>query len=88
MAKSREEMLKAIDNRNLKHRFAGSLLTIPGVGDIVRVVRGQEVGAEYEVLAVRGNVYSADQHVYVMSDSEIPTWYHPWDLQVVRRKDD
>jgi hypothetical protein len=86
--KSRDEMLKAIDNRTLKHRFAGSLLTIPGVGDVVRVVRGQDIGAEFEVIAVRGNVFSAEQHVYVLSDHDLPTWYHPWDLLVVRRKDD
>lgn len=87
MPKSHDEMLRALDNRNLKHRFAGSLLNIPKVGDVVQVVRGQDVGAEYEVLAVRGNVYSADQHVYVVSD-DLPTWYHPWDLLVIRRKDD
>ena len=88
MPKTRAEMLKAIDDRKLKHRFAGSQLTIPGVGDTVRVIRGQDLGTDFEVIAVRGNVYSADQHVYVDTDHELPTWYHPWDLLVVARKDD
>jgi len=88
MPKSRNDILKDIANHALKHHFAGTKEVLPKVGDKVRVLRGESVGAEYEVLAVVGNVYSSSQRVYVAAPQETPTWYYPWDLQVLPSEDD
>jgi len=63
--------------------FAGTELRIPVAGDRVRVISGEDFGQEFTVVRIAGNVYRPDQQVFVDHPREIPTWYYPWDLEVV-----
>lgn len=80
-----DALLKKINDRRCRHHFAGTEVFIPLVGDRVRIVRGENCGDEYEVLAVRGNVYIAAQRIYVNAPGDIPVWYYPWDVEVLPR---
>jgi hypothetical protein len=57
--------------------------TKPATGDRVRVIAGAEVGAEFVVVVVTGNAYRSDNRVYVDHPSGVPTWYFPWNLEVI-----
>lgn len=83
MHKSREEWTSLIDDRTLEHDPAGIELRVPRQGETVLVTSGRWVGQTFLVVAVRGNVYSPVQRVYVDVPGEIPTWYYPWNVSVV-----
>ena len=83
MHKSREEWVALIDDRTLVHDFAGTEVRIPRQGEQVVVTRGRLVGQTLVVVAVRGNVYSPVQRVYVDFPGGVPTWCYPWDVSVV-----
>lgn len=58
-------------------------MRIPKAGEQVRVIRGQGLGKICLVVLVKGPVYSPVQRVYVDVPGEIPTWYFPWDVEVI-----
>ena len=83
---TREEWWTLIQGQTV-HCFAGTPFRKPNVGDTVEVLSGKEVGAIYEVVAVVGNAYRSDNRIYVDHPSGIPTWYFPWDLRVLEKKE-
>lgn len=79
----RDDWLRLIrDPKAVKH-FAGSPFRVPEAGDRVKVLTGENVGEVFRVITVIGNVYRSDQQVFVDHPSGIPTWYYPWNLEVV-----
>lgn len=81
--RTRKEWLKVILDGSVEHRFAGTRLVRPKPGDKVRVVSGTDVGMEFQVVLVEGNAYRSDNQVYVDHPSGVPTWYYPWNLEVI-----
>lgn len=83
MSKTRADWVVLIDDPRIPQVRLGTPLRIPVPGDQVRVIRGQGVGSEFKVVAVRGSVYSPEQKVYVDLQGEEPSWYYPWDVEVL-----
>ena len=83
MYKTRAGWAVLIDDPRVPQALLGTTLRIPALGDRVRVLRGQGIGTELEVVAVLGPVYSPDQKIYVDVQGDVPSWYHPWDVEVL-----
>lgn len=83
LVKDRDELLHRIHNPTVEKHFAGTRVRVPQAGDVVRVRSGEDIGEKFTVLTVLGNVYRFDQQVFVDHPSGEPTWYYPWDLEVL-----
>lgn len=83
MTLTKDEWLDLIADPMTEKRGAGTRLVVPAAGDRVIVRRGLDVGQTFTVVCVRGHVYRLDQRIFVDHPSDIPTWYHPWDLEIV-----
>lgn len=71
-----------------RQRFAGTPLAAHKPGTKVRVVRGLNLGAVLDVVAVVGPAFGNEHFkVYVDVPDGIPTWYAPWDLEPLPEPD-
>lgn len=65
-------------------RFAGVEVNHPKEGDTVEILEGDFVGKQFTVTSVEGWVYSIGYRIYVDTKDDIPTWYWPWNLKIVK----
>ena len=84
MTLTRKEWRKLIQDPRSKKQHGGVTLVTPEVGDRVRIIIGNNTGEEYEVVDVAGFVYRTALKVYINHESGIPTWYWPWEVEILK----
>lgn len=83
MTKTKKEWRALIQDPLSEKRHGGVALVTPQVGQRIRITIGEDLGKEYEVVDVAGFVYRTALKVYIDHESGIPTWYWPWEVEIL-----